>query len=374
MFEFLNDSRAVGIVLIVCTILSMILANSPFQQQYLNFWEMQVNITLSDLYLPHSLLHWINDGLMVFFFLLAGMEIKRELTIGELSSIKKSALPVVAAAGGMICPAIIFFIFNAGTPYKSGWGIPMATDIAFSLGVLSLLGNRVPISLKIFLMALAIIDDLGAILTIAIFYTSELNIVYLLWAIVPMLFLIVINLFKVRNLIAYIIPGIILWYLIFNSGIHATISGVLLAFCIPLSRINSLLHHMHDPVNFIIMPIFALSNTAIAFPSQIVDVLTSTVNYGILAGLIIGKPLGITVFSYIATRLKLASLPADVSWRQLFGVGIVAGIGFTMSIFIATLAYAENDLQVISKISVVAASVITGASGYLYLRLQKRSK
>lgn len=371
LFEFLKDSRAVGIVLIICTIISMVLANSPLQQQYLSLWEMPLEVPINGAHLPHSLLHWINDGLMVCFFLLVGMEIKRELTIGELSSIKKSALPVMAAAGGMICPAIVFSIFNANTPYNNGWGIPMATDIAFSLGVLSLLGNRVPVTLKIFLMALAIIDDLGAILTIAIFYTNELKIAYLLWAILPLFLLIALNWFKVRNLIAYILPGLILWYLIFNSGVHATIAGVLLAFCIPLSRINRLLHQMYEPVNFIIMPIFALANTAIAFPNEISHVLNSTINYGVLAGLIIGKPVGITLFSYLAVRLKLASLPSQVLWRQIFGIGLVAGIGFTMSIFIATLAYAEHDLQVISKISVVAASIIAGISGYFYLKSQK---
>ena len=368
IYQFLHDSRAVGIVLICCTILSLILANSPLQQAYIGLWDMTVHLPFG--HLPHTLLHWINDGLMAPFFFLVGMEIKRELTTGELSSIRKSMLPVVAAMGGMICPALIFFIFNGGTPYANGWGIPMATDIAFSLGVLSLLGKKVPVTLKIFLTALAIIDDLGAILTIAVFYTASLHIGYLLAGAGIMLLLTILNLCKVQKLIFYIIPGLVLWYCIYNSGIHATIAGVLLACCIPLSRLPGLINRLHDPVNFIIMPIFALSNTAIIFPPDTLHAFNNTISYGILAGLVIGKPLGIFGFSWIATRLKLASLPYQTNWSQLLGVGIIAGIGFTMSIFISTLAYTAVDHQITSKIAVIAASLISGLVGYYYLNKQ----
>lgn len=370
LYEFLRDSRAVGIVLIVCTLISLVVANSPYQVPYLHFWETDMHIP-QGWHLPHTLLHWINDGLMVLFFFLVGMEIKRELMVGELSSIRKSMLPALAALGGMICPALIFLAFNAHTNHLQGWGIPMATDIAFSLGILSLLGNRVPVNLKIFLMALAIIDDLGAILAIAIFYTEELRLVYLLSGAAVLALLVVLNQLKVQRLIFYFIPGIVLWYCVFNSGIHATIAGVLLAFCIPLTRIADLIHNLHDPVNFIIMPVFALANTAIVFPPDIWQAFTDTVSYGILAGLVIGKPLGIFLFSYTATRFKLAALPHKTTWAHLTGAGIIAGIGFTMSIFISTLAYTEAHLQVISKMSVMAASLIAGIAGYLYLRILK---
>jgi Na+:H+ antiporter, NhaA family len=368
LHEFLHDSRAVGIVLIICTVISLILANSPWQQLYIDFWETGTHI--SD-HLPHSLLHWINDGLMVPFFFLVGMEIKRELTTGELSSIRKSLLPVIAAMGGMICPAIIFLVFNTGTPYSHGWGIPMATDIAFSLGVLSLLGKRVPVALKIFLTALAIIDDLGAILTIAVFYTASIQSAYLLTGAAILLLLILLNVFKVQRLIFYIIPGVLLWYCIYNSGIHATIAGVLLACCIPLPRLPRLIVRLHDPVNFIIMPIFALSNTAIIFPPDMLHAFNNSISYGILAGLIIGKPLGILLFSYLAVKFKVALPLRQISWSQLFGAGIIAGIGFTMSIFISGLAYSGYAEQTTSKIAVIAASLIAGITGYFYMRSTK---
>lgn len=368
IYQFLQDSRAVGIILIICTALSLILANSAWQQAYLACWDTVVHIPVPALHLPHTVLHWINDGLMVPFFFLVGMEIKREVTIGELSSIGQSLLPVFAALGGMICPALIFSLFNGHTPYANGWGIPMATDIAFSLGILSLLGNRVPLSLKIFLTALAIIDDLGAIITIAIFYTAGLQLGYLLAAAAILILLIILNRTKVRPLWCYFIPGILLWYCIYNSGIHATIAGVLLAACIPLPKISRLIHQLHDPVNFVIMPIFALSNTAIIFPADIWQSLNTSISYGILAGLIIGKPLGICLFSFVATRLRLAALPDGASWSQMLGIGMIAGIGFTMSIFIATLAYTAADWQITSKIAIIAASLLSGLIGYVFLK------
>ncbi|SEM35041.1 Na+:H+ antiporter, NhaA family [Chitinophaga rupis] len=373
LYEFLQDSRAVGIVLMVCTVVSLIVANSPYQTTYINFWETAVHMP-DGWHLPHSLLHWINDGLMVMFFFLVGMEIKRELTVGELSSIQKSLLPALAALGGMVCPALIFLAFNGGTAHAHGWGIPMATDIAFSLGILSLLGKRIPLTLKIFLMALAIIDDLGAILAIAVFYTATLQLTYLLCGAGVMVLLIILNLLKVQRLIFYLIPGLVLWYCIYNSGIHATIAGVLVAFCIPLTKIADLIHHLHDPVNFIVMPVFALANTAIIFPQDVMQAFTSPVSYGILAGLVLGKPLGIFLFSFIAAKLKWAALPHKTTWAQLLGAGMIAGIGFTMSIFISTLAYKEAELQIVSIMSVMVASLLAGLIGFIYLKLLKPNK
>ncbi|MFY0254317.1 Na+/H+ antiporter NhaA [Chitinophaga sp. 30R24] len=375
--ELLQDSRAVGIVLIICTIISMVLANTGIQETYVGFWNNLFDpagghhYQYRSLYLPNSYLLWINDGLMACFFFLVGMEIKRELTIGELSSVRKAILPVLAAIGGMLFPALIFTLFNKDTPYAAGWGIPMATDIAFSLGILSLLGKRVPVGLKIFLMALAIIDDLGAILTIALFYTPHLEIKYLLAGGIIFLIPLLLNFLKVQRLILYYIPGIILWYCFFNSGIHATIAGVLLAFCIPQRRIPDLVHSLHHPVNFVIMPVFALANTAIQLPSDITGALHNNISYGIIAGLVLGKPLGIFTFSFIAAKLKLAALPSRSNWLQLLGIGLIAGIGFTMSIFISSLAYEERELQIIAIISVIAASMIAGITGFIFLRIIK---
>ncbi|NIG57735.1 Na+/H+ antiporter NhaA [Chitinophaga sp. Cy-1792] len=374
----MKDSRAVGIVLIICTLVSMTLANSGAGPAYINFWNELLDpngghhLHFRGLDLPNSFMLWINDGLMALFFFMVGMEIKRELTVGELSSLKQSILPVLAAIGGMAAPALIFSYFNHSTAYSNGWGIPMATDIAFSLGILSLLGKRVPVSLKIFLMALAIIDDLGAILTIAIFYTPHLDLKYLLIGGGVLILPILLNLLKVQRTIFYFLPGIVLWYCLFNSGVHATIAGVLLALCIPLSRIEELVHNLHDPVNFVIMPLFALANTAIALPADVFHALEHGISYGIIAGLVLGKPLGIFGMSFIAVKLRLAVLPENSRWGQLWGVGMIAGIGFTMSIFIAGLAYTDRSLQIIAIISVIAASVIAGLAGFIYLRLIKK--
>lgn len=372
--NFLKDSRAIGIVLLVCTALSLLLSNAgPFQESYTGFWLQHVNAPWEGLRLPHTWLHWVNDGLMVVFFFLVGMEIKRELMIGELASVRKSLLPVMAALGGMLVPALAFFIFNGNTPYHHGWGIPMATDIAFSLGIISLLGNRVPVQLKIFLTALAIIDDLGAILVIAIFYASDMHLTYLFIGLGVFIVPVLLNIFKVQRLLFYFLPGLVIWYCLLNSGVHPTIAGVLLAFCIPLSRIPSLEHALYDFVNFIIMPIFALANTAIIFPNAVGDILHSSITYGILFGLVLGKPIGIFIFSFFSVKVGLASLPADTNWKQLWGTGMIAGIGFTMSIFIATLAFGEEELQIISKIAIIAGSLIAGAAGYIYLRMLARS-
>lgn len=366
--SFLRDSRAVGIVLVLSTVLSLVLSNNSLTQEgYLNWWA-QFTGSPTGWHLPHNILAWINDGLMAVFFFLVGMEIKRELLIGELATVRKSMLPIIGALGGMVVPAAIFFAFNHDTPYHHGWGIPMATDIAFSLGILSLLGNRVPIQLKVFLTALAIIDDLGAIVVIALFYSTGIHTGYLVAALAILCIPIALNFLKSRRLFFYLLPGLGVWYCLLNSGIHPTIGGVLMAFCIPLSRIPDLEHALYDVVNFLIMPIFALANTAIVFPARMGEILHSPIAYGVLVGLFVGKPVGIALFSFLSVKLKIAALPTGAGWKQMWGVGMIAGIGFTMSIFIATLAYGSVEQQVISKMAVLGASVLAGISGYCFLR------
>ncbi|MDE3253487.1 MAG: Na+/H+ antiporter NhaA [Bacteroidota bacterium] len=367
--DFINDSRSTGILLIACTLTSILLSNlSATSEWYIGFWQTAIHIgESSHLHLPENYLLVINDVLMTLFFFLVGMEIKRELTIGELASIRKSLLPVMAALGGMICPAVIYSFYNFHTPGRSGWGIPMATDIAFSLGVLSLLGKKIPIQLKIFLAALAIIDDLGAVITIAVFYTAKLNLIYLLYGLLATCVLVLLNKFKVEKLVFYLIPAAILWYCIFNSGVHATVAGVITAFCMPLKNLAKLEHVLHKPVNFIIMPLFALANTAILLPNSLSEVFTSTISPGVMLGLIIGKPLGIFFFSFISIKLGFASLPSNTHFKQLWGIGLLGGIGFTMSIFTSTLAFQHEGSQIISKVSVMVGSLVAGIIGYLYL-------
>lgn len=368
--EFIADSRAVGIVLISCTFISLIISNSSWAESYIDFWEMDVHLPVPKLNLPHTVTHIINDALMTLFFVLAGLEIKRELLVGELKSVKKSMLPIFAAMGGMIVPATIFLLWNGGTALDRGWGIPMATDIAFSLGILSLLGKRAPLSLKIFLTALAIIDDVGGIITIAIFYASEIDYTYLFMGGGMLFILTLMNLLKVKRYYLYFVLGVVMWYFIFNSGVHATISGVLLALTIPLRKIDMLEHRLHDPVNFIIMPLFALANTAIILPDSFSFILTSPVNHGIFTGLVLGKPVGITLFCMLAVIFRIASLPKGLTWKHIFGVGLIAGIGFTISIFMATLAYtALPGIVIVAKVSIIAASLAAGLLGFIYLRL-----
>lgn len=361
-------------MLIICTVFSLVLSNNSFfHLHYTELWEKTLIAPSSVIHLPQTNRDFVNDVLMTFFFLFVGMEIKRELTIGELASFKKSLLPVLAALGGMICPALFFYFFNAGTPFQKGWGIPMATDIAFSLGVLSLLGKRVPVQLKIFLTALAIIDDLGAVITIAIFYTSKLSLSWLLLAALSLVSVLLLNKLKVKKTVYYVLPGIALWYCLFNSGVHATIAGVIMAFCLPLSKLAKIENLLHKPVNFMIMPLFALANTAIILPAQINTAFMSTISFGVIVGLVLGKPIGIFLFSFIASKSGIASLPAKTSYKQLFGIGILGGIGFTMSIFTTSLAYEAQGLQIISKVSIIAASIIASVSGYAYLYFLKPS-
>lgn len=367
--KFFQIAQSSGNLLIICVILSLMIANSSLGdgfQDVLNYKLGSYSISL-----------WINDGLMTIFFLLVGLEIKREILEGELSSFKNATLPIFAALGGMLIPALIFYFFNQGSKYENGWGIPMATDIAFSLAIISMLGKRVPVSVKIFLTALAIVDDLGAIVVIAIFYTEKLETTYLLLSGLVMLVLMLLNFLKVKKHIFYLIPGIFLWYFMHHSGIHATIAGVLLAFTIPtnesnteISPLEKLEELLHTPVNYFIMPLFALANTNIKFHSGMVDGLFTNFGYGIILGLVLGKVIGINLFSFIAIKLKLSDLPNNSQWSQMLGAGLLAGIGFTMSIFIALLSYKGNvEIQDEAKFAILVASAISGFLGYFLLKL-----
>lgn len=364
--DFFESEKVGGLILIGCTLLSLFLANSNFSENYIHFWHTDIN--------GHSLEHWINDGLMAIFFLLIGLELEREVYIGELSDLKKATLPIFAALGGMIVPALLYLSLNFGTETQSGAGIPMATDIAFALGILSLLGNKVPTSLKIFLTALAVIDDLGAILVIAIFYTNDLNLLNLGIALGIFGVLLIMNRLKVRNLIPYLLLGIAMWYFMLNSGVHATISGVLLAFAIPFGNGDKkstsylLQHWLHKPVAFIILPVFALANTAIIINSDWHYALTHHYTIGIALGLIVGKFLGISIFSYAAVKSKICQLPEDLNWKSIFGVSFLGGIGFTMSIFITLLAFNDDEHISNAKIMILISSLIAGLIGYLLLK------
>lgn len=365
--KIIHDSRSLGIILTICTLLSLWLANSPWSDTYFKVWLTETHFPEA-VHLPHSILHWINDLLMAIFFFLVGLEIKRELLDGELREIKRAMLPIFGAIGGMLVPAVLYNLFNKGTAYAGGWGIPMATDIAFSLGIASLLGKRVPVSLKIFLTALAIIDDLGAIAMIAIFYGGDIQWGYLGLSLVLILVLYVMGK-KQWSLALRVVLALLLWYTVFNSGIHATVAGVLFAFTIPLKELTELEHRLHVPVNFLILPVFALANTAIILPEQIMDALDSSLNHGILAGLVIGKPLGILLFCYILVRLGWGKLPTNVSWAEMAGVGMLAGIGFTMSIFISMLAFNDSVTQDAAKIGVLLASLASVILGVITLRI-----
>lgn len=378
LMTFIHDSRSIGIVLLVATALSILLANiSAISESYLSLFHWSFDgteehaIEWGFLHLPNSIMVVINDLLMAVFFFLAGMEIKRELVTGELSSIKQSILPVVAAIGGMLIPALIYSQFNRGTDYMHGWAIPMATDIAFTLGIASLLGSRVPVALKIFITALAIIDDLGAIVVIALFYGGQLKLLYLILSAIIMIVLLSFQKNRVKLGWYTWVLGLLLWYTMFNSGIHATVAGVLFAFTIPVKKLASLEMAFHAPVYFIIMPIFALANTAIVFPDAGITALNSTFSWGIIAGLFIGKPLGIVLACYWMVKRKWASLPSHTNWHQLIGAGILAGIGFTMSIFISTLAFKEIAIQDIAKIAVLITSLLSMIVGYIWLAAKK---
>ncbi|TAD81523.1 MAG: Na+/H+ antiporter NhaA [Bacteroidetes bacterium] len=364
--DFVASEKAGGLILIACTVVSLLLTNASFGIAYQSFFEIK--------FAGLSVGHWINDGLMAIFFLLIGLELEREIYKGELSNIKNAMLPIFGALGGVLVPAVAFLVFNYGTATQSGVGIPMATDIAFALGVLSLLGNRVPTSLKVFLTALAIIDDLVAIIVIAIFYTKTILLTNLLIALGIFILLLMMNRMKVRNLIPYLVLGVGMWYFMLHSGVHATITGVLLAFAIPFGNGDKksasyvLQDFLHKPVAFFILPIFALANTAIVFSGDFSKILVQDYSLGIIVGLVVGKPLGIFVLSFLAVTLGLCKLPEDLNWKSIFGVGLLAGIGFTMSIFITLLAFDNQAIINNAKLVILTSSLTAGLLGYLTLR------
>ena len=363
---FFESEKSGGLLLLFVTFVSLFLANSSFQAEYISFWETQIG--------HHSITHWINDGLMTIFFLLIGLELEREIYHGELSSIKNASLPIMAAFGGMLVPASMFLALNYGTDTQNGAGIPMATDIAFAIGILSLLGNKVPASLKIFLTALAVIDDLGAIIVIAVFYTTSIAFVNLAIALGIWIFLFVLNRMKITNLIPYLIGGVAMWYFMLNSGVHATITGVILAFVIPFgdggekSTSYKLQHFLHKPVAFIILPLFAIANTCITIQTDWHEGLNHPNTLGIILGLVVGKPLGIILFSFIGVTMGICSLPKSLKWSHILGAGMLGGIGFTMSIFITILAFQDPETIIFSKIAILIASVLAGIFGFVYLK------
>jgi len=369
-----TNPKSGGIILTACTFISLIITNTEISTSYINFWNIS--------FLNHSITHWVNDGLMSIFFLLIGLELQKEIKVGELSNVKRALFPIICAIGGVVAPTLFFSIFNFGSSQQSGAGIPMATDIAFVIGVLSLLGNKVPSSLKVFLVALAVIDDICAILVIAFFYTNHISLFYLLIALLIIILLFVLRKKNVYVLWPYMILGVALWYCFLHSGIHATIAGVLLAFTIPFKNIKQnnpaekLEHLLHYPVHFFILPVFALSNTCIVFGANWIDGITTNLSLGIITGLLIGKPLGIIAFGRIATAINICKPPSDLTWKHIYASSILGGIGFTMSIFITMLAFENETFITTSKIAVILASVIAVLLGLLSLEihLKKRIK
>ncbi|MBZ0207807.1 MAG: Na+/H+ antiporter NhaA [Flavobacteriales bacterium] len=364
--DLLNNERTAGMLLVICTIISLLLANSPAGEAYLAVW----HLPMAGKYFEY----WINDGLMAIFFLMIGLELEREIYIGELSDRKQAMLPIMAAFGGMLVPAGIHMLLNHGTPTASGAGIPMATDIAFAIGILALLGDRVPLALKVFLTALAVIDDLGAIFTIAIFYSTGIDWAYLGGAMGILLILFIMNRAKVMNLIPYLALGVVMWYLMLHSGVHATVTGVLVAFAIPFgdgsrkSISARLQHFLHRPVSYVILPLFALANTGIVLESDWFDHLFTLNGYGIFLGLVVGKPLGIGLFCLATIGLGVSTLPPGINWKQLLGAAMLAGIGFTMSIFITLLAFDDLEHVVSSKTTILVSSLLAAVIGFAWLR------
>ncbi|SDJ80874.1 Na+/H+ antiporter NhaA [Flavobacterium noncentrifugens] len=363
--DFFQNEKTAGIILILCTLVSLTLTNCGMES-YAHFWHSPLS--------GQTIEYWINDGLMTIFFLLIGLELEREIYLGELSNIKDAMLPIFGAIGGMLVPAALFLVFNFGLETQSGAGIPMATDIAFALAILALLGNRVPTALKIFLTALAVIDDLGAILVIAFFYTKTIAFTNLFISLGIFGILLIFNRLKIRNLFPYLIGGIAMWYFMLHSGVHATITGVLLAFAIPFGNGDEkstsyiLQHFLHKPVSFIILPLFALANTAILLSSDIGAVLTEHYSIGIALGLIVGKPLGIFLLTYLAAACGFCKLPEDLTWKSIFGVGLLGGIGFTMSIFITLLAFDDQTIISNAKFIILLSSLVAALAGFIFLK------
>ena len=384
--EFIEKESASGILLIFATILALLLSNSFLAGGYQAFLHIPVEVRVGPLHLDKSLYHWVNDGLMAIFFLLIGLEVKREIFEGHLSSLSQVALPGVAAIGGMVVPAAVYLMFNINDPVAvSGWAIPTATDIAFALGILSLLGNRVPVSLKIFLMALAIIDDLGAIVIIALFYTTELSTLSIAVAAAALSVLIALNKFGVTKKAAYFIVGTVLWISVLKSGVHATLAGVALAFTIPLtgkdengntfSPLKEIEHGLHFWVAFFILPLFAFVNAGVDITQISLNQMSGAVPMGIILGLFVGKQLGVFGFSFIAIKLGFAKLPEGSGWAQLYGVSLLTGIGFTMSLFITSLAFVDDSVfQYTDKLAILVGSLLAGVMGYLVLRFSKKAE
>ena len=421
--EFFQQEASSGILLIIATLIALSWANSPWADMYQSLWHTSVSFSFGSFSLSKDLLHWINDGLMAVFFFVVGLEIKREVLVGELASPRRAILPIVAAIGGMVVPASLFLLLNSRGPARAGWGIPMATDIAFALGVLSLLGKRVPLSLKIFLTAVAIVDDLGAVLVIALFYTSNIVWISLIIGVFILLVLIIINRLGVRSPLIYALLGIALWLAFLKSGVHATIAGVLLAMVIPVrTRINTdefithasffldefrnhgktgesvltnknqraslqaieiaaehaqtplqrLEHVLHPWVSYFIMPVFALANAGITLQGEFLLAFTQPVTLGVMAGLIFGKQIGIFIASYMAVKFGWSDLPSGMTWTRLYGLAWLAGIGFTMSLFIASLAFGETELLSMSKAGILVASLISGSVGAVILNNAKK--
>lgn len=424
VLDFVQKETFGGFILFGAAFLAMIFANSSLSDEYFAFWHTPFGLAFGEHKLTMDLTHWINDGLMAIFFLMVGLEIKREIVVGELSNPKKAIFPVLAAIGGMMVPAFIYFALNSQTPSENGFAIPMATDIAFALGVLMLLGKKIPIELKIFLVTLAVVDDLGAIIIIALFYTAKINIFYIFMSVATLIILGIMNKFGIKKILPYLIVGIFLWDFTHQSGIHATIAGVLLAFIIPIkSKISSiefvenlsgisndfcinqtcatkniilsqeqqnllqkigvaysevqnplvrLEHYLHPISAFLIMPIFAFANAGVNLSGEI-NFAIDNLMIGIILGLLVGKPLGIFGITFLADKFQIAKKPETISWGDIFGAGLIAGIGFTMSIFISNLGLSNEESITLAKASILGSSLIAGIFGYLYFALKYRA-
>ena len=375
--NFFSREEKSGILLLLFATLALITVNSPLQSLYYDIKYTDIPINLGDFNFTKSVSHWVNDGLMAIFFFVIGLELKREILEGELSSFDRMVLPAIAAVGGMAAPALIYILININNPENmSGWAIPTATDIAFSLAVLLIIGKSVPLSLKVFLLSLAIIDDLGAVLIIAFFYTAEISSVYLLYSLIVFGLLVVVNLSGNQKMYIYMILGIFLWYFVLKSGVHATIAGVLLATTIPNnvennvdhSMLKHLEHKLHNFVGILVLPVFAFFNSDINFSDVTMSSVYSPLSMGVILGLLLGKPIGITLFTYVGMKTKLFSLPENVTLKDVFGLSLLCGIGFTMSLFINGLAFTETYLIDSSKLGIFIGSIVSAIAGYLILK------
>ena len=375
--NFFSREEKSGILLLLFATLALITVNSPLQSLYYDVKYTDIPINLGDFNFTKSVSHWVNDGLMAIFFFVIGLELKREILEGELSSFDRMVLPAIAAVGGMAAPALIYILININNPENmSGWAIPTATDIAFSLAVLLIIGKSVPLSLKVFLLSLAIIDDLGAVLIIAFFYTAEISSVYLLYSLIVFGLLVVVNLSGNQKMYIYMILGIFLWYFVLKSGVHATIAGVLLATTIPNnvennvdhSMLKHLEHKLHNFVGILVLPVFAFFNSDINFSDVTMSSVYSPLSMGVILGLLLGKPIGITLFTYVGMKTKLFSLPENVTLKDVFGLSLLCGIGFTMSLFINGLAFTETYLIDSSKLGIFIGSIVSAIAGYLILK------